>query len=99
MPKGANGAWRYSVTTTDYRPVSCDLHSELELLAMRRARVRLDARLPDGELRDLDCRVLDVRTRDGAEYLELQDAAGRCLSCRLDALRAIRLEDGRQISV
>ena len=85
--------------TTDYVPVSCDLHSEFELLAMRRAPIRLDARLAEGEVRGLECRVLDVQTRDGAEYLELEDRGGRRLCCRLDRVRGIRLDDGRQISV
>jgi len=86
------------VTTTEYRPISCDLHSQYELLAMRQARVSLDALLPAGAVQGLMCRVLDVRTRNGAEYLELQSAAGERFSCRLDRVRGMRLADGRQIS-
>lgn len=99
MLRAATGSWWCIAMTTDYSPVSCDLHSEFELLAMRRALVRLDAQLSGEEIHDLECRVLDVQTRDGAEYLELEDLTGRRLSCRLDRIRALRLEDGRQISV
>ena len=82
---------------TDSQPVSCDLHTECELLAMRRARVWLDAALPTEAVQGLACRVLDVCSRDGGEFLELQTEAGERFSCRLDQLRMLCLEDGRQI--
>lgn len=75
---------------TDYRPVSCDLHSRYELLAMRRSRVSLDADTPRGQVRGQLCRVMDVRTRDGAEYLEVLTDTGERLGYRLDWLLAVR---------
>lgn len=95
----ASGGWRCDVTTTDYRPVSCDLHSQLELLAMHRADIRLDGERAGVGVTDLPCQVLDVQTRDGAEYLQVRTAAGERLDWRLDKLERIRLEDGRQIFV
>jgi transcriptional antiterminator Rof (Rho-off) len=77
------------VTTTDYQPVSCDLHSKYELLAMRRDWVSLDGEGPAGSLRGLHCQVLDVVTRAGAEYLVVQDRAGQRLEIRLDQLVAV----------
>lgn len=71
---------------TDYRPISCDLHSQYELLAMRRARVLLDADAPEGAVRGLSCRVVDVYTRDGAEYLQVVTDAGERRVYRLDRI-------------
>lgn len=92
-----NGDCRCVVTTSDYRPVSCDLHSELELLAMRHGKVEVDGERDGCPVSGLACVVLNVLTRDGAEYLELQTPAGARFACRLDRLRRIRLDDGRQI--
>lgn len=77
------------MTTTDYRPISCDLHSKYELLAMRRDWVSLDGEGPAGELRGLRCQVLDVQTRSGAEYLVVQDGAGQRLEIRLDRVISV----------
>lgn len=86
------------MTTTDYQPVSCDLHSVYELLAMRRSRVRVEVAGPDGARHSVSGWVLDVCTRDGAEYLELVTDDGTGVSYRLDRLQAVRTEDGRQIT-
>lgn len=64
----------------DYRPIDCGLHSELELLAMRRQPVTLILR--DGEAAG---RVVDLVVRDGAEYLVLESAGGRS-EIRLDRI-------------
>jgi len=73
-----------------YRPIACGLHDELQLRAMRRIAVTLRYRgdaggdAPEGEssVRQRAGRVVDVRTRDGAEYLVLDDGA----EIRLDRL-------------
>lgn len=81
------------MTTTDYRPIACGLYSEYEVLAMRRSWVRLDANTPDGLLRGLRCQVLDVRTRNGAEFLEVQTEAGVRLELRLDWLSEVQASE------
>ena len=73
--------------TTDYEPISCDLHSEYELLAMHGARVELQVA---DEPRPVRGRVRDLVTRDGAEYLILEGADGTRQAWRLDRLRAVR---------
>lgn len=83
--------------TTDYRPIACDLHSAFERLAMRRAWVWLDGDTVDGPVQGLRCRVVDVLTREGAEYLELESENQVPLSCRLDRVHAVRDEKGCQI--
>jgi transcriptional antiterminator Rof (Rho-off) len=72
---------------TDYRPIACDAYSVLELLAMRRApvTVRLDGA---GALQVLVGDVVDLRTRDAAEFLVLQTECGEAL-VRLDRIREI----------
>jgi transcriptional antiterminator Rof (Rho-off) len=55
-----------------YRPVACGFHSELELLAMRRAEVIL---LHQGSRR-VQGRILDMRIESGAEVLILRTGAG-----------------------
>ena len=83
--------------TTDYRPVSCDLHSEFELLAMRRGRVALEVVDETGHRHGVSGQVMDVSTRAGAEYLELVTDAGERVAYRLDRLARVRTADGRQI--
>jgi len=55
-----------------YTPISCALHSELELAAMHRRRLRL--RLRDG--RELQGVIVDVWTEKGREYLKLSRDGG-----------------------
>ena len=74
------------MTTTDYQPISCDSHSEYELLAIRRSWVLLDAESPEGKVQALRCQVVDVQTRDQAEYLEVLTEGGARRRFRLDRL-------------
>jgi transcriptional antiterminator Rof (Rho-off) len=71
----------------DYRPISCGLHSEYELLAMRRAEVSLIHRDDQGCEHRLRGRVEDVFTRQGAEYLRLRQEDGAVRDLRLDRIR------------
>lgn len=83
------------MTTTDYEPIDCDQHSVLELLAMRRAPVLMTARAAsDDATFSVIGKVLDVLTRDGAEYLELCDQAGTPVLVRLDRLLSLSTPDG-----
>lgn len=77
------------MTTDPYVPIDCDRHSELEVLAMRRARVLLRAAGEGGVDLTLDARVHDVSTRGGAEYLVVHDRTGREQAIRLDRLLAL----------
>ncbi|MDJ0739607.1 MAG: Rho-binding antiterminator [Gammaproteobacteria bacterium] len=74
---------------TDYVPIDCDRHSVLEVLALRRSRVTLDARADGGGVTTLGGIVSDVVTRDGAEFLVVEGADGM-QSLRLDRLLEIR---------
>ena len=72
-----------------YEPIDCGLHSEYELLAMHRARVELVCRDERHEEQRLQGRVLDVFTRQGAEYLRLETPAGEIADLRLDYIKEI----------
>ena len=83
------------MTTDDgYRPIGCDQHSILELLAMRRTTVGARARDAAGVAFGLDAVVFDVVTRDSAEYLMLRDTAGKVYQIRLDRLLSLHAPSG-----
>lgn len=74
---------------SEYRPVDCGLHSEYELMAMHRSRVRLVYFSENSGLLSAEGVVWDVLTRDKAEYLVLKIAAEPLLYTRLDRIRAV----------
>jgi transcriptional antiterminator Rof (Rho-off) len=82
------------VTTPDYVPIACDLYSELEVLADRRAEVVAESETAAGALERVRGRLLDLVTRDGAEYLLLGREQAESLSLRLDRLRSLARPDG-----
>lgn len=79
--------------TTDYHPIGCDHHSVLELLALRRTPVEVQAVAADGASVTCSGRVSDLLTRDRAEYLVVE-AGGREHRFRLDRLVTICDSDG-----
>lgn len=68
-----------------YRPVSCDLHSRLELAVMHRLTRRVIWREGDQE-RSALLQFKDVETRAGAEWLIGQASDGEIFRVRLDSL-------------
>lgn len=78
---------------TDYAPIDCDQHSLLEVLAMRRTRVQVDAVDERGAPLHAEGRVSDVVTRERAEYLVVDTAEG-AVAVRLDYLRRLRGQAG-----
>jgi transcriptional antiterminator Rof (Rho-off) len=75
--------------TSDYRPIDCDQHSLLELLAMRRAAVTARSTDENGAQSLIEGVVSDVITRGGAEYLVLRGVDREATSIRLDRLQAV----------
>lgn len=74
--------------TNDYTPIDCDQHSVLELLAMRRAPVRVEAVDEFGDPVSRSGQVADVLIHDRAEFLRIDTDDGS-LDLRLDRLRVI----------
>ena len=82
---------------SDYRPIDCDQHAVLEVLALHRSLVTLEARGDDGQTVTHSGTVIDVLTRSRAEYLVLDigpDKSAQTLSIRLDRVLEIRDTDG-----
>ena len=68
-----------------YRPIACSIHDRLEAASTLRRTVALSFLAPDGEAQSRTEPIVDVFTREGAEYLRL--ASG--LEVRLDRLLAL----------
>lgn len=71
-----------------YRPVDCGFHDHLLALATLRRVVTLQ--VTGGDEPELKGRLVDVFTRDGAEYLRLDAGA----AVRLDRILTVRDEEG-----
>ena len=72
-------------TTDGYVPISCDIHSELELAVMHRQLLHL--RWHDGNVwRDEVITPLDIQTRQHEEFLICRLASGEHVDIRLDHL-------------
>jgi len=71
---------------TDYTPIDCGLHSEYELAIMRRQSLRLNWRDTQGIVHIGVYHPLDLRTRDGEEFMVVTDTEGRQLHIRLDRI-------------
>ncbi len=70
---------------TDYRPIDCDLHSHYERYVIEGT--PLLARWDDGqEIRTAICRARDLYTRQGEEFIVLEQADGERVSVRLDRI-------------
>lgn len=70
---------------SDYTPISCAQHSELELHIMHRQPLRL--RLRDGDAtREERLLPVDIGAESGAEYLHAQRDDGERLKIRLDTI-------------
>ncbi len=73
--------------TAPYHPIACSLHDELQLRAMRGSDVTIRYVSRDGvtgaeAVTDTADRIVDVRTRDGAEFIALANG----IEIRLDQL-------------
>lgn len=72
-----------------YIPIDCGLHSNYELLAMHRREVDVCWDSASG-MEEKTGRVVDVFTRNKAEYLRLLLAEGDIVDIRLDHIRKIK---------
>ncbi|MDP2369119.1 hypothetical protein [Rhodoferax sp.] len=65
-----------------YRPINCEFHDVLESCATLRKTVHIESVLPNGTRQSRHAVIADVFSKEGAEYLILDD--GEII--RLDAL-------------
>ncbi|MES9905581.1 MAG: Rho-binding antiterminator [Sedimenticola sp.] len=75
---------------SDYHPVSCELHSRYELLAIEQRTVLLRLKEKDKQLTGV---IRDVYSRERVEYLQLQTSAGKLQEIRLDGIDTVTRED------
>lgn len=63
-----------------YKPIACGLHDELELRALRKNRVWLTYLDESGNINTLSCIIIDIFSKDKAEYLRTDEG----ITIRLD---------------
>lgn len=69
---------------SDYRPIDCDVHEQLELAVLQQRRLRLTLR------NDVETVMpVDVQTADGAEWLRARRHDGSEIKVRLDEIRKV----------
>ncbi len=73
---------------SEYQPISCGLHSEYELFAMHRQKISLVFVNERGEKQHMKGQVLDVQTKNGAEYLCVKGEASEQQRIRLDRIQS-----------
>lgn len=83
---------------SDYRPIDCSLHDRYEASAILKRRVQLRWRAVEDEglrttagapVREHTGLITDIRTRDGAEFLVLDDT----VVVRLDQIDSFEIAD------
>lgn len=70
----------------DYQPVSCQLHSEIELHAMHGTRLSIETASSGIPVIG---RIMDVTIHDKAEYVVLKTSNGQTQEIRLDQILAM----------
>lgn len=79
----------------NYRPIACGLHELYQLAAMRGSLLDMTWREASGAPTTARLRVLDVATRDGAEFLTAETLTGDRHEIRLDRItQAVWAESG-----
>jgi Rho-binding antiterminator len=73
---------------SDYKPVSCDYHDQLEEAAMHRKRVELEFDLEGVTQRETGT-IADVFTSHGAEFVKFESATGP-VDIRIDHIISMR---------
>jgi Rho-binding antiterminator len=78
---------RYTRTIMDkpYIPISCEVHDELLAFATLRQECEITVVLSEGRVEPIRGIIVDVYSRDGAEYLQLRDGS----TFRLDQIQAL----------
>lgn len=74
------------MTIPEYHPVSGELYDTYELAILRHQWLRLGWHAPRGEDRVESVVPLDLRTRQRAEYIVVEDRLGRRRFVRLDRI-------------
>lgn len=68
----------------EYKPISCDLHSQYELWIMRGEQIKLAWHTDDNITRIERVTPIDIRAEAGIEYLYFHDSGEKTRRIRLD---------------
>jgi len=71
---------------TDYTPIDCSVYSEFELAIMHRSRLQVSWRDTQGSVHLEVLLPVDLRTRNGEEFLVAVDSLGTEREIRLDRI-------------
>jgi len=72
--------------SNDYKPVSCEVHSEYELTIMRGQQLQITWQVqPDNLITEI-LKPYDLITSEGSEFLLVQSASGEDKKIRLDKI-------------
>ena len=74
---------------TGYTPIDCDNHDQLESLATLGREVRVKHRDEAGDEHLKESTIVDVFTRDGAEWIRLREGS----EIRLDRLVSVEAQE------
>ena len=80
---------------TTYHPVSCDTHSQYELLVMHRSRCEWHYQSGDGQAQTFIGTAIDLQTINKEEFLLIRADDTTTMSIRLD--RIIRYDEQRPL--
>jgi len=73
------------MTQNDYQPVSCEMHSELELAIMHRTELQISWQSDDATITDTVL-AIDIYTQDQQEFLSIENNDRHRLDIRLDKI-------------
>lgn len=73
---------------TNYEPIACGIHDQLESLATLRSVCRVTAETEGSEV-VLIGRIEDVFAREGAEFIRFATEDGEVREIRLDRIRSV----------
>ncbi len=69
-----------------YRPISCEIHSRYELLVIRHSKITLDYMDAGNSQQHATGTAIDLYTRNGEEFIDIQIDAETSLAIRLDRI-------------
>ena len=76
-----------------YIPVSCQLHSELELMIMHEKTLQLKLNNSHETTENLVAKPYNILTKDKNEFLQLKNTIGELIDIRLDRIVSFKISD------
>ena len=74
---------------SDYKPVDCGFHSELEVAIMHGSTLKVRYHQPNQPAQELLIKPIDLQTRQHEEYLIFENQQGNRNELRLDYLQVV----------